>query len=194
MGRKPVPREIINLRVSPDEFAALAQAASEKGHSVPHEVRNRLAEYRTEGVDHALGDLAALITKRANDALAREFYAGVPAEPPAIRRLPANRELSVDGAYRADLLGAVRDGVGRVLTALGAKEPANKDLAVGISFDLAGRIKNPTGTEDVKELYPEAKTLARISEALGFKPGDDAVRQRKAMSGAIKEATKGSVK
>lgn len=138
MGRKPVPRETITLRVSPEEFVALSAAAGDD-HSVQEEARRRLAEYRSDSFDRAIGDLAAIVANRSQQAPA--FYAAPP-----------------EGQVDTRMLGIVRDALASLLTKLGAIDSSDLGpIAEAIAFDIAARIKTPT---------PD---LARISRALGFK-------------------------
>lgn len=150
-GRKPVEREIIQLRVSPEDFADLKRGAVEHGWSVPMEVRDRLNKFRVGGFgfDEAIGELAAIVARRAQEAPV--WYGAAEGEPD----------------YR--LLGIVRDALAAALTKLGAVDSGDlAEMTVGITYDLAQRIRgqNP-GDSD-----PEGQRLARIGRALGFRKAE----------------------
>lgn len=163
MGRKPVPREIVQLRISPEEFEDLNLAATNSGRSVPEEIRNRLAEYRSVGIDRALVDLVTIITARANDALVRY-------------------PLAEGQDHRGQLLGVVRDAMAVVLNDLGAADTSalgDKDfpIAKGITWDLITKIKssrsNPGGWVET----PEDRAIERIARAFGYHDGTVTVEE-----------------
>lgn len=163
MGRKPVGRDIIQLRVSPKEFEILKKAAETSGRSVPAEVRHRLAltDFRP---NQAIGDLATIIAERADDALYQLFG-------PAEEWLPDTTQEDADEGRRRDWLATTREALVKVLNDLGASEqpPASDqmtpaELVTGITWDLATRAKTRTGKDDA-----EGRILARIGEALGFR-------------------------
>lgn len=152
-GRKPVEREIIQLRVSPEDFADLTRSALDHGRSVPAEVRERLRQYRVgeAGFDRAIGDLAAIVARRAQEAPI--WYGAAEGEPD----------------FR--LLGIVRDAFYAALTDLGAIDSSDLgNVTVGITFDLAKRIKEPSPSDAT----PEGQNLARIGRALSFEKAEPA--------------------
>ncbi len=164
MGRKPVEREIVQLRLSPEEYGRLKEEADAEGRSVPAEIRRRLALGRY-GMPGAIGDLATIIAARADDALDQLF--GLP-------ELWVDEEMTVEvanEARRCDVLATTRDAFVKVLNDLGANDrpPASdqmtpEELVTGITWDLATRMRTRTGKDDA-----EGRILAHVAEGLGFR-------------------------
>jgi hypothetical protein len=147
-----VAKVLIQLRISPDERDELRDAGTIAGRSLPNEIMHRLGEYLRGdpgSPERAIGDLAAMITARANDQLA--LY-----------------PLAEGEGHVPQLLAVVRDAMTIALNGLGAIEApfGDKDFPVpmGITWDLPGRMKTPSESDET----PEGKKLARIGKALGF--------------------------
>jgi hypothetical protein len=162
MGRRKIERRVVQVRLTPEDHAELVAAnGSETGAAA--EIMRRLEEYRSGGVERAVGDLAAFIAARSDYAL-YTIFGDAEQMPPKITRKDAEE------TRRAELLATIREAMVKVLDDLGAadwKAPnsdqmTGPEMVTGITWDIVMRIKAPKDKDDT----PEGRTLARIGKTL----------------------------
>jgi hypothetical protein len=157
---------LVQLRLPENEVRQLKEAARGGGRTIQEEIRHRLfgdvVAPAGGTIDHAIGDLAAVVATRAREALVRQSHRD----------------------DRTKLLAAVRDTLAFVLNNLGAvKEATDNDFVIGIGWDLATRIKSaprPVPPDDPE--YVDTSWEDQIGDALGFRQSAVA-RARKGAKG-----------
>jgi hypothetical protein len=161
---------LVGLRISPEDRDELKAAGKLAGRSLPNEILYRLQAFRAPaiGVEHAIGDLAALIARRVEGELASYWFA--PTTRGDVR--------TASNDYLPQLLAATRDAMTIALNALGAADEwiggTEFPIATGVTWDLPAKIKKPSTTDD----SAEGKILARIGAALGLQSSSEQPKRK----------------
>ena len=158
----------VQLRLTPAEHEELAKVADAAGRTVPAEIMHRVG--LLEGDDEepgddarALGDLVALLARRANQALSTLY-----GEPWEVAKDEAALG-DVIKARRAQVATNTHYALGLVLHELGAMTAkADSKVTDFMTWDIAAKVKKPSKKDDTAE----GQTLARIGKVLEFKTGE----------------------